>query len=231
MIGKLGVTVFEGSKFLGETCNNPLNLMGKTKWQGLAGTYKNQAGDYCVFKETNGIDGWVWGYRAVFVDWNTKSRRAPITIEALITAWAPPTAHDNNTTAYIKAVCIDSGYSSNTIVDIKNRGMCIALAKAMTQHEQGRCIYDDENIGWGWDLAHGVTKPKPIAQSNTAAAATVAASATVAGGVLDTVRATGEQLQAAGGINGWIGAALAVLALAGLSYALYRMWKDRRGVV
>lgn len=231
--GKLGVKAIDGAAALGETCNNPLNLMGASiKWRGMKGTYKNSAGDYVVFQETDGIDGWVFGYRAAFIDWKTKSKRAKgrLSLRALIYSWAPPNVHNNKTAEYLADVSASCGLSADSFIDVTNRDQCVAIARAMTRHEQGRCLYDNEDIGWGWDLAHGVTPVKQGVNTPAVVSTAAAGAVTVGGGLVDALKDAAPSLQAAGGISGWIGTALGIIALATLAYALYRLYKDKQTV-
>ena len=68
MIGKLGVTVIDNATYLGELCNNPLNIMGSQfAWVGKVGMFTNSAGGYVVFGEKDNIPGWVRGGEGYFL--------------------------------------------------------------------------------------------------------------------------------------------------------------------
>lgn len=237
MKGKLNVDVIGGAKQLGELCNNPLNIMGNDAWQGKVGNFSNAAGGYCVFGEKDNIPGWVWGYRAAFVDWNSKQRKwGSLTLRTLINAWAPASAvgHGNDPDAYMRSVATNAKIALDIQIDLKDRDVAINIAQAMTIVECARCIYSREDIGWGWDLAHGVTKQKPMSKSVTVKAVGATVAASVAGKVVedDSIRQVVNdmlpQVAQSAGIPGWFGYIFLGLAVAGGGYALYRLYQDKK---
>lgn len=237
MIGKLNVTVPDGSTYLGELCNNPLNIMGNDAWQGKVGNFSNSAGGYCVFGEKDSIPGWVWGYRAAFVDWNSKkSKWGSLTLRTLIKAWAPAEAvgHNNDPDAYMRRVSVNAGIDLDVPMDLSDREQAISIAVAMTIVECTRCIYSREDIGWGWDLAHGVSKLKPMSKSVTVKAVATTAGAAVVGQIADNpqvqdvINSTLPQIAQSAGIPGWIGWIFLGFVLIGAGTAFYRLRQDRK---
>lgn len=236
-VGKMGVTVVDGASFLGELCNNPLNIMGKDAWLGRVGGFTNVAGEYCVFGEKDGIAGWVWGYRAAFVDWNTKKVKwGSLTLRSLINAWAPAAAkgHGNNPDAYMKSVAGQAGVILDAQLELGDRNQAIAIARAMTVVECGRCIYSDEDIGWGWDLAYNSVKPKPLTQRVTTKAVATATAAAVAGKIADNpqvqdvINNTLPQIAQSAGIGGYIGWIFLGLVIIGAGTAFWRLRQDSK---
>jgi hypothetical protein len=57
------------------------------------------------------------------------------TVTRIVTRWAPP--NENNTAAYIRSVSDKSGFSPNVILDVSNPKTLMALAEAITIHENG----------------------------------------------------------------------------------------------
>src|SRR4051812_9786710 len=77
--------------------NNPLNIRPGSPWQGL--DEPSEIGGFCNFKAP------VWGFRAAFKNLMTYVDSYGIsTIQGVIERWAPPT-DNNDTAAYIAAVC------------------------------------------------------------------------------------------------------------------------------
>lgn len=239
--GKLGVQIPERAKQLGELCNNPLNIMGKDNWQAKRGVFTNSAGSYVVFGEKDSIPGWVWGYRAAFVDWNSKlkvDKDGRLTVSELIYKWAPPNVHDNHTDAYVKKVCEVTRLKPNSTINLNDRDQCIQVAKAMTMVENARCIYDEEDIGWGWDLAHGV-KPKKSVFTNPKVLATGTAVAAGAAGdnidaefiekAAEVVTNNTASIEAAAQSTGIFQYILFAVAGITIVYALYTLYKDSKG--
>lgn len=72
-------------------------------------------------------------------------------VNSIINRWAP--VIENNTRAYISAVCKALGVNGDQQIDPRNRAIAIGLSKAIIFHENGECPYSDEEIGEGVDLA------------------------------------------------------------------------------
>lgn len=80
---------------LGEKLNNPLNIrnVDGQNWKGQIG---KKAG-FCEFKHV-----W-WGVRAAMMILSKYRKRGLVTIEQIISTWAPPS--ENATEAYINFIC------------------------------------------------------------------------------------------------------------------------------
>jgi hypothetical protein len=71
------------------------------------------------------------------------------TIHQAISRWAPAT--ENDTQAYIAAVCRDCSVSPDDVVDLDV--IMPTLLKAIIQHENGQQPYTDQTINAGISLA------------------------------------------------------------------------------
>jgi hypothetical protein len=129
---------------------NPGNIRrSKHKWQGLAETQTDP--DYLQFSES------VWGIRALAKVLLTYDQRHVLrTIEAMISRWAPST--ENDTEAYIKSVCADSGLDRRAVIDCRDPHKMLALVKAIIRHENGVQPYPETLLREGITRA-GITAP------------------------------------------------------------------------
>lgn len=121
----------------GERNNNPGNLRAMpVMWQHQTG---QDAGGYAVFDKP------FWGIRALardlYVSWRHDGL---INVEQIIHHYAPPV--ENDTEAYIKAVCDDTGWTRDAMVDLGYVKSLSVLVKAIIHHENGRVIYPDDMI-------------------------------------------------------------------------------------
>lgn len=123
--------------------NNPANIRrSKDKWKGLREVQDDP--EFFQFEEMK------WGYRAMLrVLQNYRKLHGCETIADFINRWAPPT--ENDTTAYIKAVCQYMQVPSLFVPNIENKECMCIFAAAMSLVENGReaCM---EEIRAGWDL-------------------------------------------------------------------------------
>lgn len=123
--------------------NNPANIRrSKDKWKGLREVQDDP--EFFQFEEMK------WGYRAMLrVLQNYRKLHGCETIADFINRWAPPT--ENDTTAYIKAVCQYMQVPSLFVPNIENKDCMCILAAAMSLVENGReaCM---EDVQAGWDL-------------------------------------------------------------------------------
>lgn len=116
--------------------NNPFNIKKGNNWQGE----KHPQTDP-IFEE---FESMVMGIRAALklmrnhiTGFGGKRRKAN-TVALLIRVWAPAT--ENNTTAYIKTVCQQTGYSQNDIIHFTDRRQIMAIARAMCFVECGEWL-------------------------------------------------------------------------------------------
>ncbi len=85
--------------------NNPLNIRIGNKWKGLKTPNTDGAFDQFVSMP--------YGYRAAFVLLrNYITKRGCDTVEKIISRFAP--SNENNTAAYIKTVCMKTGFQPTT---------------------------------------------------------------------------------------------------------------------
>lgn len=127
--------------------NNPLNIKKGNKWQGerpvqtdkvfeefVSMQYGIRAGFYLLRK-------YISGYHGLTPKFNT--------IELIIKRWAPPT--ENSTRRYIDFVCQETGLSSGTKIDFRNKKVMCDIVEAMIKVECGQSV-DRTVIESGYDL-------------------------------------------------------------------------------
>lgn len=86
-----------------------------------------------AFKQFSSME---WGYRAMFVLLDTYARRYGLnTIRGMISRYAPPS--ENNTEAYIAAVCEWTGIAADEEVDTRSRRDMVPIVVAMSRIENG----------------------------------------------------------------------------------------------
>lgn len=121
-------------------------------WNGQVGADDD---GFCIFADRR------FGYRAAFKILNTYLVKYNVyELCDIIERWAPST--ENNTEAYIKAVCEYTGFDRHKNIVTKNE--CISLIRAMAKVEIGikwaNFIFEEE-IEWGYERANYST-PEPI---------------------------------------------------------------------
>ena len=153
-------------------CNPGCIRRDGTKWQGLAATQTDP--QFFTFSSPE------YGIRAIAKILTSYQREGVKTLYGAISRWAPPS--ENDTSAYIIAVCGACHVSANDQVELTQ--ILPALIKAIITHENGACIYSDQQITDGITLAHGqddAKEPAPMtpkpnnARSNTVMLTLVAA--------------------------------------------------------
>lgn len=127
--------------------NNPLNIKKGNKWQGERPVQTDK-----VFEEFVSIQ---YGIRAGFYllrkyisGYNGMTPKFD-TIELIIKRWAPPT--ENSTRRYIDFVCKETGLSSGTKIDFRNKKVMCDIVEAMIKVECGQAV-DRSLIESGYDL-------------------------------------------------------------------------------
>ena len=113
---------------LGEKLNNPLNIRYNqhNHWQGQVG----QNGGFVNFAN------YIWGLRAAAVILKQYRKRGIVTVEKIISTWAP--ASENDTESYIKYVCRRTGMTRLMVVD--SVPLVKGLICAMIEMETGMKI-------------------------------------------------------------------------------------------
>ena len=122
---------------------NPGNIrITKDKWQGLRTVQTDK--EFFQFEEMK------WGYRALIRTLqNYRRRHGCMTIADFIRRWAP--SSENDTLAYIKAVCNQLGVPSVYVPDVDDKDTMCAFASAISRHENG-VEADRKEVEDGWDL-------------------------------------------------------------------------------
>ena len=122
---------------------NPGNIrLGKDKWKGLRPEQTD--GQFCQFTDM------VHGYRALIRTLQTyRQKHGCRTVADFIRRWAPE--HENNTSAYITAVCQKMQVPSTCEPDVNDRDTMTAFAAAISEVENG-VPAQTADIRAGWNL-------------------------------------------------------------------------------
>lgn len=126
--------------------NNPGNVRPSATyaWRGQVGV---DSGGYLIFDTPEA------GIRAVAVDLLTKYKRGLVTVRSIISVYAPP-ADNNDTEAYIAAVCRDLGVMDYSWLHLSDRHVLRAFVVAIIKHECGPGPwYSDAQVDAGVDAA------------------------------------------------------------------------------
>lgn len=117
--------------------NNPGNIEWGDPWQGLLLIDERTDERFCQFVDPS------WGIRAlarVLITYQDKRRAADgsaiDTVTEIIYRWAPP--NENDTEAYIAAVCEQTGFREDEIIDLHCYDDARPLVEAIIRHECGR---------------------------------------------------------------------------------------------
>jgi len=121
--------------------NNPGNIRPGEHFKGEVG----EEGGYCIFDTPEN------GIRAIAVDLLTKYRRGLTTIRSIIAVYAPPS--ENDTEAYIKAVCADTGCLDYAWIHLTEPAVLGSMVGAIIKHENGSDPYSGEQIAAGVSAA------------------------------------------------------------------------------
>ena len=122
---------------------NPGNIRRTTdNWQGLRS--KQTDPDFFQFEAMK------WGYRALIRTLrNYRRKHGCQTVADFIRRWAPAT--ENDTTAYITAVCRKMQVPTTFVPDVDEQGTMCALAAAISEVENGVSARMEE-VEAGWNL-------------------------------------------------------------------------------
>lgn len=123
--------------------NNPGNIrLSSTLWKGE----KTPSGDK-AFKQFSGMN---YGYRALLkLLQNYNHLFGCKTLSPMIRRWAPETENDTN--AYIQAVCRFTGMDPGQEVDVNDKETMCKLAAAISRVENGEPARM-EDIKAGWEI-------------------------------------------------------------------------------
>lgn len=128
--------------------NNPGNLeYSKTNpWVGQTG----DDGRFAKFETPE------HGIRALGRNLLSYQRQGIDTVNDIINRWAPP-SDNNNTDAYIQAVCAQLGVTPDQPIDASNPDTLKALCASIIQHENGSQPYSDQQLATGVSAAIGLS--------------------------------------------------------------------------
>jgi len=160
--------------------NNPGNLRRtKDPWQGLAEQQTDES--FFVFKSP------IYGIRALARTLISYQDDHDLhTIGQIINRWAP--TNENDTAAYIKDVCEDTGFVADKTLDMHTYDDLKSVLLAILHHENGQQPYTASQIDKALVLA-GVEPPaKNLQQTRTVKGGQAATAATVGLGALESVR-------------------------------------------
>ena len=147
--------------------NNPGNLeYSKTNpWVGQTG----DDGRFAKFETPE------HGIRALGRNLLSYQRQGIDTVSDIINRWAPP-SDNNNTEAYIQAVCSQLGVTPDQPLDASNPDTLKALCASIIQHENGSQPYSDQQLATGVSAAIGLSQLPTSTKRYTGNAAFDAAS-------------------------------------------------------
>ncbi|KTJ26611.1 hypothetical protein ASU86_06580 [Enterobacter hormaechei subsp. steigerwaltii] len=147
--------------------NNPGNLeYSKTNpWVGQTG----DDGRFAKFETPE------HGIRALGRNLLSYQRQGIDTVSDIINRWAPP-SDNNNTDAYIQAVCAQLGVTADQQLDASNPDTLKALCAAIIKHENGSQPYSDQQLATGVSAAIGLSQLPTSTKRYTGNAAFDAAS-------------------------------------------------------
>ncbi|EDV3452105.1 hypothetical protein S567_004260 [Salmonella enterica subsp. enterica] len=147
--------------------NNPGNLeYSKTNpWLGQTG----DDGRFAKFETPE------HGIRALGRNLLSYQRQGIDTVNDIINRWAPP-SDNNNTDAYIQAVCAQLGVTPDQPLDASNPDTLKALCASIIQHENGSQPYSDQQLATGVSAAIGLSQLPTSTKRYTGNAAFDAAS-------------------------------------------------------
>lgn len=117
---------------------NLLNIRkSNIKW--LGSNYAGRDDHFVTFTT------YAWGIRAACCILHTYAGRGWVKVYDIIYHWAPP-SDGNRTNDYINQVCLDCGFTPNSILDMHNRAQVCALLQAMAGVECGKAVLRTFNI-------------------------------------------------------------------------------------
>lgn len=150
LIGVGIVVLLNGKKIVsvirGIRNKNAGNLViSNNNWIGKVPKELNTDGKFEQFVDTKGVNGHIWGLRALLMDIRGDMFKDGLnTVRKLITSYAPEIGSDgnkeNDTLAYINSVSKKIGKKPD---DLLTQADLIPVAKAIVAHENSNYAYDD----------------------------------------------------------------------------------------
>ena len=204
--------------------NNPGNLRYEQKW-GWPGVVGVDANGFARFSKPE--EGLAQFGRQLM----RYEKRGLKTLAQIVPVYAPK-SDNNNVSAYLTAVCEDTGIGAHEPLMLTDRAEMIGLMRAFTAHENGPA---PDGIDWYDDAVYerAADLLKPLSRSRTIVGSATAAGATAAQGLLDVAQESISQGSDAALMVGsvwpeiarWV---LIAVALAGIGYAMYARWEARK---
>ena len=137
------------SQIRGYRNHNPGNIRENKRidydWEGEA-----RADSDGEFEEFDSPEFGIRAMARILKVYNTRHQLK--SVRGMINRWAPPS--ENDTEAYIRAVCLRMGVKSSTRMDLNNNAVAMqSLIKSIIHHELGCQPYSDEliDIGISWE--------------------------------------------------------------------------------
>lgn len=200
--------------------HNPGNIERGAPWQGLAA---DQSGDdrFAVFKAPE------WGIRAIARILITyRDKYGLDTVRGIVNRWAPPV--ENDTDSYVRSVAGRLYVGPDDRINIEHFETARVLVEAIIKHENGSQPYSDATIRKGLVLA-GIEVPvKPIEKSRTIKAGTVAAGATGAGVIVESVNQLAPALPILDTVGAYAKWLVPLLVIGAIGYMVWRRIDDQK---
>lgn len=199
--------------------NNPFNLIiTKDPWQGL----EKEQNDPRFFQFESGVYGIRAGMRTLITYQDRHQRQ---TVRAIISAFAP--AGENDTEAYIKAVCAHMGVKDDDVLDMHNYHDLRAISEAIIEHENGgpwATWYKENELIKAMTLA-GVEAPRrPLAVNGQIVGSAIAGTAAAIGPIAQDAQSNLTPYVE----FPWVKTAVTVLGLIGALAVIVNKYNERK---
>ena len=127
--------------------NNPGNIrISSTEWQGKIPVSQNHDGAFEQFVT------FAYGIRAMIKNLQSYQRNRGLnTLYQIISTWAPA-ADNNNTSAYIQKVSLETGINPNQTLNVNDAQTMRKVVKAMAKVENGREAITDPQFNYAWSI-------------------------------------------------------------------------------
>lgn len=211
--------------------NNPGNIdrVRGTNWQGAA-EWQSDPRFVVFISPEMGVRALVRTLLTYFKQHRLK------TVRGIINRWAPPV--ENNTAAYVDAVCRAVGRSlgrtvnADEALDVDSRAIMRPLVVAIIAHENAGYAYPDRVIDEGLRLA-GIAdaRPRPLLATGEVQGAVLAgAPLAVAGAseIAGALNAARDQLAPVSGLSPVIQTAVVILSLIGCGLVIWSRLRQRQ---